>query len=243
MTWCLSTVLSGLHDEIEQQLARARKTFGHPGTKGDASEQIWIDLFKTHLPKRYSVEKAHVVDSRGNFSDQIDIVIFDQQYTPFVLNFKEQIIVPAESVYAVFEAKQSVNATNVKYAKEKAATVRTLHRTSLPIPYVDGVYKPKAQIAILAGILALDSDWTPPLEDSFIKALQSDKSSERLDLACVASHGVVSWNEDGCHTILTQTKAATAFLLELIARLQLLGTVPMIDVRAYAEWLTKTADE
>jgi len=34
-----------------------------------------------------------------------------------------------------------------------------------------------------------------------------------------------------------QGKAATAFLLELIARLQDSATVPMIDVRAYAKWL------
>lgn len=32
-------------------------------------------------------------------------------------------------------------------------------------------------------------------------------------------------------------KPATAFLLELIAQLQSLGTVPMIDTRAYARWL------
>jgi hypothetical protein len=32
-------------------------------------------------------------------------------------------------------------------------------------------------------------------------------------------------------------KPATAFLLELIARLQEKATVPMIDVRAYARWL------
>jgi hypothetical protein len=35
------------------------------------------------------------------------------------------------------------------------------------------------------------------------------------------------------------TKAATAFLFELIARLQLCATVPMIDIRAYATWLAK----
>ena len=33
------------------------------------------------------------------------------------------------------------------------------------------------------------------------------------------------------------TRAATAFLLELIARLQVEATVPMIDVRAYAKFL------
>lgn len=34
-----------------------------------------------------------------------------------------------------------------------------------------------------------------------------------------------------------QGKPATAFLFELIARLQACATVPMIDIRAYAKWL------
>jgi hypothetical protein len=34
-------------------------------------------------------------------------------------------------------------------------------------------------------------------------------------------------------------KPATAFLFKLIAQLQFSGTVPMIDVQAYAEWLSK----
>jgi hypothetical protein len=34
-----------------------------------------------------------------------------------------------------------------------------------------------------------------------------------------------------------QGKPATAFLFELITRLQNNATVPMIDIRAYAKWL------
>jgi len=34
-------------------------------------------------------------------------------------------------------------------------------------------------------------------------------------------------------------RPATAFLFNLISRLQFSGTVPMIDVQAYARWLTK----
>jgi hypothetical protein len=34
-------------------------------------------------------------------------------------------------------------------------------------------------------------------------------------------------------------KPATAFLFKLIAQLQFSGTVPMIDVDAYAEWLAQ----
>ena len=59
----------------------------------------------------------------------------------------------------------------------------------------------------------------------------------RLDIGCIAAHGVFSCDATGCHAILSKPKAATAFLLELIARLQDSATVPMIDVRAYAKWL------
>lgn len=60
----------------------------------------------------------------------------------------------------------------------------------------------------------------------------------RLDIGCVAAHGWFACDDTECHVIKDQGKPATAFLLELIARLQGLATVPMIDIRAYAKWLT-----
>ena len=132
--WSLTQLLASLHEDIEQRLKTVRKAFDHPGTKGDASENVWIELLNTYLPKRYEASKAHVVDSKGNFSQQIDIVVFDRQYSPFIFNYENEIIVPAESVYAVFEAKQTADANLVGYAQDKVASVRKLHRTSLPIP-------------------------------------------------------------------------------------------------------------
>jgi hypothetical protein len=105
--WSLSQLLSSLHEDIQQRLATVRKTFNHSGTKGDASENVWISLLETYLPKRYQAAKAHVVDSLGNFSQQIDVVVFDRQDSPFILTYENETIIPAESVYAVFEAKQT----------------------------------------------------------------------------------------------------------------------------------------
>src|SRR5258708_8768013 len=85
--WSLPMLLAGLHEDIQQRLATARKAIAHPGSKGDASELVWLEMFQKYLPKRYSAVKAHVVDSDGNFSDQIDVVIFDRQYSPFVFKF------------------------------------------------------------------------------------------------------------------------------------------------------------
>lgn len=236
--WSLSTLLSHLHSDIERKLNTARETMGHPGTKGDCSENIWLELFNNYLPERYRASKAHVVDSNGKFSEQLDIVIYDRQYSPFVFQMNEQIIIPAESVYAVFETKQSVNAAMIEYAQKKVASVRSLHRTSLPIPHAGGTYPPKPPMTILGGILSLESDWNPALGDSLSKNLGNDMNDGRLDIGCIASHGYFHFKENE-FVLLPESKAATAFLFKLISRLQFSGTVPMIDIEAYGEWISK----
>jgi len=237
-TWSLSKLLANLHDDIEHRLAKVRESFGHSTTKGDASEHVWLEMLQTYLPKRYHAKKAHVVDSNGLFSQQIDVVIFDRQYSPFIFDYEGQIVVPAESVYAVFEAKQTINAGEVTYAQDKAASVRKLYRTSLPIPHAGGTYPPKPLAHILGGVLTFESDWTPALGEPLIDALGRGKADSRLDLGCVAAHGIFGCDATECYAITPQGKPATAFLLELIARLQASATVPMIDVRAYARWLS-----
>ncbi|RYE07397.1 MAG: hypothetical protein EOP22_18040 [Hyphomicrobiales bacterium] len=237
--WSLHTLLSALHDDIERRLERARKVFGHPVAKGDASESIWRDLLGSYLPQRYQVASAHVVDSNGVFSQQIDVVVFDRQYSPFVFHYEGQAIVPAESVYAVFEAKQSLNAERVDYAHSKIASVRALHRTSLPVPTVNGLAPAKPLHRIVGGLLTLDSDWNPTLGAPFLAAMGKGEDVGLIDIGCCAAHGTFWRAPEGGITITTGGKPATAFLLELIARLQALATVPMIDIRAYASWLSK----
>lgn len=236
--WSLPTVLETLHDEVQQDLTSARRALAHPVAKGTASENVWLMLLKDYLPKRYQAANATVVDSRGGFSEQIDIVVFDRQYTPFVFNFKGQQIIPAEAVYAVFEAKQSMDAGEVAYAHKKMASVRRLHRTSLPIPSASGPLPPKPLHHIVGGLLTLDSGWSPPFGDAFFNAVGSATcQDETLDLCCAAKHGLYGRNDAGWSDLAPGGKPATAFLFELIARLQQCATVPMIDVRAYAAWL------
>jgi len=239
-TWSLSQLLAGLHDDIQQRLENVRKSLGHSVTKGDASENVWLELLQTYLPHRYQAAKAHVVDSHGVFSEQIDVVVFDHQYSPFIFQYEGQTIIPAESVYAVFEAKQTMNAGLIDYAQQKVASVRRLHRTSLPIPYAKGVYPPKPLIPIYGGLLTFDSDWNPALGQALLDALAGGDADGRLDFGCVAAHGHFSLDKKtGSYELSSGGKPATAFLFKLISELQFSGTVPMIDVQAYAQWLSK----
>ena len=238
--WSLSQLLASLHDDIQQRLDIVRKSLNHPGTKGDASENVWLELLQQYLPRRYEAAKAHVVDSLGVFSEQIDVVVFDRQYSPLIFKYEGQTIIPAESVYAVFEAKQTVNAALVDYAQKKVASVRRLHRTSLPIPFAEGVYKAKPLTPIYGGLLTFESEWNPALGQPLLDALAGGDADGCLELGCIAAHGFFSLEKTtGAYQLSSGGKPATAFLFKLISELQVIGTVPMIDVQAYAQWLSK----
>lgn len=234
--WSLPKLLSSLHDEVEGDLRRARQAVAHPTEKGDASEAIWLDVLNKHLPRRYDARKAHVVDSTGAFSHQIDVVIHDRQYSPLVFTFQDSYVVPAESVYAVFEAKQDMNADHIAYAQEKVTSVRRLRRTSVPVPTVDGVKPAKEPGHILGGILTLTCPWTPPFGETLRAHLSREVGIGRLDVGCVADSGLFAFDlKSQSYNLASTSRPATRFLFELIARLQELATVPMLDIRAYAK--------
>ena len=71
-------------------------------------------------------------------------------------------------------------------------------------------------------------------------ALANGDPYGRLDLGCVAAHGHFNFAQAAdAYELVTEGKPATAFLFKLISQLQFSGTVPMIDVQAYAQWLSR----
>ena len=235
--WSLPRLMQALHERVAQDLKTARETLGHPVAKGEGSEAVWATLFRKYLPQRYAVGKATIVDSNGQFSDQIDIVLFDRQYTPLIFEHQNEIIVPVEAVYALFEAKQEMRANFVRYAQRKVASVRRLHRTSAPVQTIDGRRTAKPQ-PILAGYLAFENSWTPATTGKNLShILAAEQKEGRLDFGCIAAYGTFSRQGANRVTSTPHDKAATCFLLELITRLQRMGTAPAIDMAAYARWL------
>ncbi|HTQ38187.1 MAG TPA: DUF6602 domain-containing protein [Pirellulales bacterium] len=237
----LPKLLTGLHELLVNELGIARTVIGHSVTKGDISEGRWIQMLQHHLPVRYQVSKAFVIDSNNQCSEQIDIVIHDRQYSPFVFKLDSALYVPAESVYAVFEVKQEMSADEINYAAGKIASVRGLHRTSIPIQHAGGTHPAKNPQPILGGLLCLKSSWSPAFGNPFETAIANLSTEGSIQLGCAAQHGVfeIEYQHEGIPTFVIHSNAGPLayFLLRLIARLQCMATVPCLDVMAYARWL------
>lgn len=238
--WRLEDLLDALHDDVHSRLREGRTALKNPVTKGNASEKTWIKMLRRYLPKRYRVSSAHVVDSEGNFSEQIDAVIFDRQYTPPIFSFEGQLVVPAESVYAVFEIKQDVRKSHIGYAQKKIESVRKLHRTSAQVVHSDGVHFPKKLFPIIGGLLTLESQWTTGSLESHLGPVLKKHGKDNamhLDIGCIAAHGCFVSDAQGNYSFVDGQASATAFLFSLISILQEKGTAPVIDINAYAKWL------
>ena len=145
-------------------------------------------------------------------------------------------MIPAEAVYAVFESKQEANASYIEYAQKKAASVRRLQRTSAEVMTIDGLRRAMPQ-PILAGFLAFESGWKSDVAEYLGKALVKDQGDGRLDVGCIAAYGTFGCGGTDCQTTNEHDKAVTSFLLDLITKLQKIGTAPAIDMTAYAVWL------
>lgn len=222
----------GVQEELALKIRRAAQSIGHAGTQGSVNEDHWIEVFRAYLPDRYKVETGFVIDSAGGRSDQIDIIIFDRHFTPTLLDQQRHRYIPAEAVYAVFESKPHFDKNYLEYAGQKAASVRKLLRTSVPIAHAGGVFPAKPLFPLVAGLVAPRSSWADGLGATFQKNLP-EPTDEHLDCGCALDDGAFDTFEGSLY-IHPSDGALIRFLFRLLSKLQSLGSVPAIDWTAYA---------
>lgn len=218
----------------------------HGPTIGDDSEANWARVLREFLPGRYGVAKGHVMDSRGTTSDQIDLLVYDSQYTPLLAQATNgDLFIPAEAVYAVFEVKQEMNKQFMEYAGNKIASVRELHRTSVPITHAGGMFNAKEPTPILGGLLTTRSGWADLEGRAAVEAVMRLAGNRRVDLGCALRSVAFNRPDDGCTEKPEYSELNTAllfFLFKLFSRLQKLGTVAAVDIGAYMNRLDLSDD-
>jgi len=225
---------------LSAELGRARFSISHPGRIGEVSERAVIDTLRRYLPQRYTVDSAVIIDSNGKTSHAIDVVVFDRHFTPTLLDQKGFVYVPAEAVYAVFEVKQALNGSTIKYASEKAASVRNMTVTSVPYNSNGHVVPKKAPINIIAGIIGLEA--TAKLQTVQGVASSLKPFVDKAELNCgLAMNGCAfdTFSSDGGVMLSNKETALMHFLFRLLGRLQQVGTVPAVDWEKYAEVLSE----
>lgn len=267
----IKELFTSLQSQMQGVLATNSKFITHPGSEGDSLENAWIDLLRNYLPNRYSVDKAMVIDHKGNVSQQIDIVIYDNWYTPFIFNQNGFKYIPAEGVYAVFEVKPDIGGVsaskhNIAYAGEKVASVRRLMRTSTHMINSGKKCPARPLTKIIGGILGTKCSQRDNTIETHLKELSGLST---LEMGCTIESGsfIVDYDSPtGLEEIQTDKfedfqnyyntrsyksikfckpeHSLIMFLMQLTSYLQQsIGTVPAIDMQKYLDNINETIDD
>ncbi len=266
----LKSLFKGLQKQMIAQLNTSREFIEHPGSKGDALENAWIEWLREYLPNRYSVDKAIVIDCEGNTSHQIDIVIYDNWFTPFIFTQNGFYYIPAEGVYAVFEVKPDLQGnvgdkSYIDYASEKIESVRKLKRTSTSMINSGNKLKPRPLTKIIGGVLTNTNSFKN--RETIESHLKRNTGFKSIDLGCAADKFSFYVNYKGAENtsepnfdkryynfysnreydfikFSDEDNSLVSFFLQLTRYLQqAIGTIPAIDLNEYSKSINFTIDE
>lgn len=80
----------------------------HHLTAGTNREEIWLNFFRRIVPKKFNIARSvFIIDSNHEISNEVDIAIYDEQYTPYIFNYGMIKFIPIEAVSAVVQCKSN----------------------------------------------------------------------------------------------------------------------------------------
>ena len=95
-------------------------TSNHQLTTGTYKESIWMDLFRTIIPQKFCIAQGvFIIDSYEGISNEVDLAIYDEMYTPYIFNYGKIKFIPIEAVAVAVQCK-SRNITSddvIKWSK------------------------------------------------------------------------------------------------------------------------------
>ena len=103
-----------------------------PGLIGEARERAVRARLESILPGGIGVGTGCVIDSDGNASGQIDVILYEQQFCP-VFNVSEDVgYYPCEAVIAIGSIKSTIGKKELGDIYSNVASVRRLNRFIKP---------------------------------------------------------------------------------------------------------------
>ncbi len=177
----------------------------HGTTIGTEREDIWEQLFEMVLPKKFVMEHSvFIIDSNGNVSNEVDLAIMDETYTPYIFRYGRLKFIPIEAVAAVVECKsKNVEEKKIKIWQKRIEELRTRGKSiaRMANQIVDSTVatqKSTRPIRILC-VLENVKDNIKNLFDFVLIAKRGNedkKERARIEIICNDSRELYEWYKD-----------------------------------------------
>lgn len=111
-------------------IAQIRNSIPHTGETGDLVERVFRTQLTEVLPEKVGVSNGFVVDSKGDVSRQMDIILYDRQNTPRIFTSAGAQMFPVETTYACGEIKTDMDSAQLADSFQKCQSYKRLSRNS-----------------------------------------------------------------------------------------------------------------
>lgn len=122
------SIIENIIGDINEAKRKSESIYksGNIKSSGDEVENLIREKISLFLPERYLVKQGHIINSKGQVSNQFDLIIFDRLNTPkFFETSNDTVYYPIESVLAVGEIKKTLGPKHliefgkkIKYLKD-----------------------------------------------------------------------------------------------------------------------------
>lgn len=161
----------------------------HGTTVGTYREKIWGDMFSDIVPRKFVIEQSvFIIDSQGNVSNEVDLAIFDETYTPYIFKYGHLKFIPIEAVAVVVECKSTSMTTKnltkwTNSIKELRTSSRSYVRTITKIVCKENMRADATQTATrplrilccLNSIKNIEAEGNEKLFDIVIRAIEDNE--------------------------------------------------------------------
>lgn len=130
-------------EEVSQDMLhqheRIRKDYiTHNLSAGQNRENYLADFLRKHLPSAFGIDTGLITAHNGEFSNEADLVIYDQIWNTCLHPELPKKVFLIESVYGLIEVKTQLNRRDIQDAVEKCRKFKRLPRQycDFPIPRI-----------------------------------------------------------------------------------------------------------
>jgi hypothetical protein len=163
---------SGVLRRLQAEVDTFNRLIDHQGEKGRENELSLARVLERLVPSKYGIGSGLLVDSQGNYSKQMDIVVYDHSEEPALMAQTNQVLFPVENVRLCIEVKTTADKEEIEDAVEKMTSIRDLKSHSTHPSFAFVGYQASQLAKTIAG------------------HLKAGEQGSRLDFACVLQLGM-----------------------------------------------------
>ena len=128
------SVLSAAQKRLTSAIDQIRASIPHAGETGDLIERLFRSQLEEVLPEKIGVSNGFVVDSSGEVSRQMDIILYDRLNTPRIFTSDGAQMFPVETTYACGEVKTEMDSSKLRDSFNKCLSYKNLCRKAYITP-------------------------------------------------------------------------------------------------------------